>query len=89
MESVLCGYMANKWNSALRQEFRVQETDKGLLQEECLRLNTRVNKVKGTMKDTMELVDKLQADLNEANTSKFALENWVKSAEDQVTILQH
>lgn len=40
------------------------------------------------MKETLELVDKLQVDLGEANASKLALENRTKSAKDQVAMLQ-
>lgn len=40
------------------------------------------------MKENLESVDKFQADLDEANTSKLALENRAKTTEDQVAILQ-
>lgn len=40
------------------------------------------------MKETLESVDKLQIDLDQANTSKLALENRAKAAEDQVAMLQ-
>lgn len=44
--------------------------------------------MEGAIKETLESVDKLQVDLNEANSSKLALENRAKSAKDQVVILQ-
>lgn len=59
LQSVLCTYMAKERNKVLRQEFGAQETDRRLLVEECLRLKTRVDEVEGTMKETLELVDKL------------------------------
>lgn len=40
------------------------------------------------MKETLESVDKLQADLDQANASKSTLKNRAKRAEDQVTMLQ-
>lgn len=64
MESVLCAHMAKDQNKALRREHGAQETDKGLLQEECLRLKARVDEVEGTMKEMLESMDKLQADLD-------------------------
>lgn len=48
---------------------------KNLLQEVCLRLKARVKKVENTMKEMLESVDKLQADLNEANALKLASKN--------------
>lgn len=39
------------------------------------------------MKEMLEFVDKLQADLDQVNTSKLALKNQVKAAEDQVALL--
>lgn len=61
---------------------------KRLLVEECSRLKTQVDKVEGTIKETLESVDKLQADLGEADAFKLALENWTISIEDQVSMLQ-
>lgn len=83
MESVLCAYMAKEHNKALRREFGAKEMDKNLLQKECLRLKTQVDKVEGTMKETLESVDKLQAD-----ASRSAFENGPKIFEDQVATLQ-
>lgn len=88
IESALYAYMVKKYNKALRQEYRVQETDKTLLREECSMLKARVNKVEGTMKEILESMDKLQMDLNEANASKLGLENRAESTEDQMAILQ-
>lgn len=56
---------------------------------ECSRLKAWVIEVEGTMRETLESMDKLQADLNEALTSNLGLEHRVKSAEDQVVLLQH
>lgn len=47
-----------------------------------------MTEVENTIKETLESVDKLQANLDEANTSKVALENRAKTVEDQVVILQ-
>lgn len=58
------------------------------LAEECSRLKARVDEVEGTMKETLELVDKLQTDLGEANTSKLALKSREKIFEDEVSMLQ-
>lgn len=41
------------------------------------------------MKETLELVDRLQAKLNETNTSKMVLENRAKTVKDQVALLLH
>lgn len=79
--------MAKERNKALRWKFRAQETDKGLLQEECSRLKARVNEVEGAMKETLEFVNKLQVDLEQANTSKSILRNRAKTVEDQVAML--
>lgn len=73
MESALCKYLAKERNKALRRELEAWEIDKNLLQEECLWLKARIMKVENTMKETLESLDKLQADLDEANTSKLAL----------------
>lgn len=56
--------------------------DRRLLVKEFSRLKTWVDKVKGTMKETVELVDKLQTELNEANASKLVLKNRAKTAKD-------
>lgn len=88
MESALYPYMAKERNKTLRQEFEAQEKNKNLLQEECLRLKARVEEVETTVKETLEFVDKLQANLDEANISKLAFEDRAKNTEDQVAILQ-
>lgn len=44
--------------------------------------------MESTIKETLESVEKLQADVYEANTSKLALKNWAKSVKDQMAILQ-
>lgn len=80
--------MAKKRDKALRREFGTQETDKNLLQEKCARLKARIEELKNTMKEMLESVKKLQADLDEAYTSKLASENQAKTAKDQMTILQ-
>lgn len=88
MESVLYAYMAKERNKNLRREFGVQEMDKNLLQEECSWLKARIEKVKGIIKEMLESIDKLQADLDEANISKLASENRIKTTEDQTAILK-
>lgn len=40
------------------------------------------------MKETLEWIEKLQTDLDEANTTKATLENQFKTTEDQVANLQ-
>lgn len=87
MKSVLCAYIAKKRRKALSREFGAQETDIRLLADECSRLKTRVNEVESTMKETLELVDKLQLELGEVNASKLTLENWEKSVVNQVALL--
>lgn len=47
--------------------------DRRLLVEECSRLKAQVAEVEGTMKETLESMDKLQADLDEAIASKLGL----------------
>lgn len=56
--------------------------------KEYSRLKVRVAEVESTMKETLEFVDKLRVDLDEAIALKEGLENWAKSGEDQVTLLQ-
>lgn len=68
----------------LRQKFGVNEMHKELLVEECLTLKTRMAEVEGTMKDTLESLDKFQVDLDAALASRLGLENQAKSAKDQV-----
>lgn len=53
-----------------------------------MRLKTWVDEVEGTMKETLESVDKLQADLSDANASNLVLENRAKTVENQMVILQ-
>lgn len=43
--------------------------------KECSRLKTWIDEVEGTIKEILELVDKFQAELNEARASKLVLEN--------------
>lgn len=64
MESVLYTYMVQEQNKALMREFGAQETNKGLLQKECSRLKAQIEEAEGTMKETLESVDKLQVDLD-------------------------
>lgn len=85
---MLCPPTANEHNKGLRKVFGSQEIDKNLLQEEYLRLKAWVFKVKNPMKETLEWIEKLQTDLDEANTAKATLENQFKTAEDQVANLQ-
>lgn len=40
------------------------------------------------MKETLDSIDKLQVDLDEANVAMLALENRATIAKDQVTILE-
>lgn len=80
MKSVLCTYLAKERNKALRREFGAQKIDKNLLQKEYLRLKARITEVENTMNETLKSVDKLQANLDETNTSKLALENQTKTA---------
>lgn len=40
------------------------------------------------MKETLESMDKLQANLDKENNSKLVLESQAKTIEDQVAILQ-
>lgn len=54
---------------------------------ECSRLKARVDEVESTMKETLESMDKLQAELSEANASKLFLKNRAKTIEDQVALL--
>lgn len=44
--------------------------------------------VEGTMKETLESMDKLQADLDATLPSKLSLKNRAKSVDDQVALLQ-
>lgn len=44
--------------------------------------------MKGTERETLKSVDKLQANLDKANTSKLAFENRGRSAKDQVATLK-
>lgn len=82
LEGALCAYMAKEHYKTLRQEFSTKETNRRLLAEACSRLKAQVNEVEGIMKETLESMDKLQAELNEANASKLVLENQAETAED-------
>lgn len=70
----------------MRREFGAQVMDKNLLQEDCSRLKAQIDVVEGTMKETLESVDKLQEDLGEANASMLTLKNWAKGVKDQVAM---
>lgn len=83
LEGALCAYVV-KVVRTLRQKFGVNEMHKELLVEECLTLKTRMAEVEGTMKDTLESLDKFQVDLDAALASRLGLENQAKSAKDQV-----
>lgn len=73
--------MAKEHLRALRQEFAANETRRELLAEEYSSLKIRVAKVEGTMKESLESVDKFQADLDTALASNLGLESQTKSAE--------
>lgn len=75
LEGALCTYVAKERYKALRREFGANYTDRRLLAKECSRLNARVTKVESIMKETLEFVNKLWADLDEAITSKLGLES--------------
>lgn len=47
-----------------------------------------MDELKGTMKEKLDSVDKLQANLDEANAAKANLENQEKAIENQVAELQ-
>lgn len=68
-------------------ELSANEMHRKLLAEECSSLKTRFAKVEGTMKETLELVDKFQIDLDAALASNLGLESRAKSAEDEVVLL--
>lgn len=52
LKGALCTYMAKERFKALRREFGVNKTDRGLLAGECPRLKARVVAVEGTIKET-------------------------------------
>lgn len=83
LESALCVCVAKKHHKTLRREFGTRETDKRLLMEECSRMKVRIDEVEGTIKETLESMDKLPAKLNEANASKLVVEHRAKSVDDQ------
>lgn len=58
LESALCAYVAKEHHKTLRRELGTQEMDRRLLMEDCSRLKTRVKEVEGTMKETLESVNK-------------------------------
>lgn len=74
----LCAYMIKEWDKILRRPFGAHEMNKNLLQEQCSKLKAWITKVESTMKETLESIDKLQTNLDEANTTKLALEKWAK-----------
>lgn len=67
--------MAKEHYKTLRREFDTQEMDRRLLVEESSRLKARVDEVEGTTKETLDSMDKLQAELNKANASKLVVQN--------------
>lgn len=87
LEGALCAYVAKEHHKALRREFGIKKTNRRLLAEERSRLKSRVDEVEGNMKEILESVNKLKAEVNEANASKLVFENRAKTAEDQVTLL--
>lgn len=52
------------------------------------KIEGQVTEIEGTIKETLESVDKLQADLNGALASNQCLKHRAKSTEDQVVLLQ-
>lgn len=48
----------------------------------------QVDEMERTIKETLEFVDKLKVDLDQANASKLVLENRAKTTKDQVAMLQ-
>lgn len=87
-KSALCAYIAKERNKGLRIEYGAQEIDKNLLQEKCSRLKAWVAEMENTMKETLESINKLQADLDEGNAAKASLKNRAQIIEDQVADLQ-
>lgn len=51
------------------------------------KIEGQVTEIEGTIKETLESVDKLQADLNGALASNRGLKHREKSPEDQVVLL--
>lgn len=84
MEYVLSIYLAKEHDKGLRREFGAQEGERNLMQKDCHRLKARITEVENTMKEMLESVDKLQADLDEANAVKDNLEDRAKAAEYRV-----
>lgn len=87
IEHILFAYLAKERNKGLRREFRTQEGERNLLQEDCQRLKAHVFEVENTMKEMLEFMDELQVDLDEANAAKANLEDRAKAIEDQVAKL--
>lgn len=78
MECIWSIYLAKECNKGLRRMFKAQEWERNFLQEDCQWLKARVFEVKNTMKETLESVDKLQAELNKTNVRKADLEAGLK-----------
>lgn len=66
MESILSCYLARDKDRELRWHCGVLDTAKNILGEENQRLKTLVEEIETMMKETLELVDKLHSDLDEA-----------------------
>lgn len=81
--------MAKERFKVLGWKFGANKMHKRLLTEECSSLKTQVGKVEGTIKETLEFMEKLQADLDTALASNLGLKGQTKSFEDQVALLQH
>lgn len=81
-------YLAKEQDKALKRDYRLLERDNNLLLKKGQRLKARVEEVEGTMKETLEFVDKLKADLNKANAAKAILDARAKSVKDPIVELQ-
>lgn len=81
-------YPAKERDKAFRREFGALKGERNLLLEKGQLLKARVKEVEGTMKETLEFMDKFQSDLDEANATKVALKTEAKAMKDQVAELQ-
>lgn len=81
-------YLAKERDKALKRDYRLLERENNLLLKKGQRLKARVEEVEGTMKETLEFVDKLKADLNKANAVKAILDARAKSVKDPIVELQ-
>lgn len=82
LEGALCAYVVKEHFRTLRRKFGTNDTHGELLVEECSTLKTWGAEVKGTMKETLEFVDKFQADFDAALAYKLSLENQAKFVKD-------